>query len=235
MTSLAFASGFVGEKMSWDVRYAGMVAGHANAEAKPAEEGLVDLEGRLRNADWYERLYSVNDWVQSTWDPSASRSVRYQTHFREGRFHQNQDMKLHPEGFSVWRRQKIDGEWKTSTTVYDGAPKVDDPVSAIYAMRRLEGDGPWTYPVFSGKKTWPLTVEVVDKETVDTFFGEDTPVVVYELKTLHEGDLEQKGRFFVYLTDDERRIPVKLLVKTNFGPIRADLVAYEPPGSDQER
>ena len=49
-----------------------------------------------------------------------------------------------------------------------------------------------------------------------------------ELRTQHRGDWEQRGRFLVYLTDDERRIPVRFLVRTSIGSIRATLVAHQP-------
>jgi hypothetical protein len=41
--------------------------------------------------------------------------------------------------------------------------------------------------------------------------------------------VKQRGRFFVTLTDDERRIPVRAVIKTNIGSIKADLVSYAAP------
>jgi hypothetical protein len=232
LTALARAGDFSGERMRWDISYAGMVAGEAWADAKVSSSGALVLTGGAKNAEWYEPFYTIDDWVRSTWVPGAG-SVRYETRFREGGFHQDQDMHLGRDGIEVWRKQRKADGWKESTSHYPASPAAEDPVSAMYALRELEGDGPWTFPVFSGKKTWPLTVTPVEKTTSDTIFGKDTPVVVVELQTLHEGDLEQKGRFFVTLTDEPRRVPVKVLIRTNFGPIKAELVSYEagrPPG-----
>jgi len=132
-------------------------------------------------------------------------------------------------GIEVARRQLKSDGWKEWTTPYPPAPGAEDPVSAMYAMRALEGDGPWTLQVFSGKKSWALSIEPAERATIDTIFGKDTPVRVVELKTLHEGDVKQRGRFFVTLTDDDRRIPVRAVIKTSIGSIKADLVSYAAP------
>ena len=229
--ALARAGDLGGERMRWEVSYAGMVAGEAWAEAK-VDGGTLLLSGGAKNADWYEPFYKIDDWVQSTWVPGQG-SLRYETRFREGHFHQDQDMRFEEGGIEVARRQlKTDG-WKEWTTPYPAAPGAEDPVSAMYALRALEGDGPWTIQVFSGKKSWPLSVEPVERATIDTIFGKDTPVRVVELKSLHEGDVKQRGRFFVTLTDDERRIPVRAVIKTNIGSIKADLVSYAAPTGDE--
>jgi len=225
--ALARAGDLGGERMRWDVTYAGMVAGQAWAEVK-VDGGTLLLSGGAKNADWYEPFYKIDDWVQSTWVPGQG-SLRYETRFREGRFHQDQDMRFEESGIEVARRQLKSEGWKEWTTPYPPAPGVEDPVSALYAMRALEGDGPWTLQVFSGKKSWPLSIEPVERATIDTIFGKDTPVRVVELKSLHEGDVKQRGRFFVTLTDDERRIPVRAVIKTNIRSIKADLVSYAAP------
>ena len=53
-------------------------------------------------------------------------------------------------------------------------------------------------------------------------------VLILELVTAHEGEVEQKGQMQLWVTDDTRRIPVRAIVRTNVGPIRADLVQYRP-------
>jgi hypothetical protein len=225
--TLARAEDIAGERMRWDISYAGMVAGQAWADAK-VDGGTLLLSGGAKNAEWYAPFYTIDDWVQSTWVPGHG-SLRYETRFREGHFHQDQDMHLAESGIEVARRQEKSEGWKEWTTSYPAAPGAEDPVSAMYVLRSLEGDGPWSFLVFSGKKAWPLSVVPVERETIDTIFGKQTPVRVVELKTLHEGDVEQRGRFFVSLTDDERRIPVKVVIKTSIGPIKAELVSYQAP------
>lgn len=213
-----------------------MAAGTAWAEAKLEPDGDVVIEGGAKNAPWYGKLYSIDDFVRSTSRPEGG-SARYETRFREGGFHQDQDMRLGAEAFEVWRKQRFDEEWREWTKTYDAHPGAEDPISAVTRIRLLPDEalaptslGPgWTFPVFSGEKTWPLIVTVVDREPLDSEVLGTVQTRVVELRTEHKGMLEQRGRFWIWLTDDARRIPVRMVVKTNFGAIRADLVDYRPP------
>src|SRR5688572_18625414 len=105
------APSFVGEKLRWDIAFAGVTGGQAWAEVVPGADGAVHIEAGAKNADWYERVYSIDDFVRSPWVPGAG-SRRYETRFREGRFQQDQDMRLTPSGVSVWRKQRFEEGWR---------------------------------------------------------------------------------------------------------------------------
>lgn len=218
---------FAGELLRWEVRYTGLSVGTAWAEAKAEGQELV-IEAGARNASWYEPIYVVNDLVRSTWSPGAG-SRRYQTWFREGRFHQDQDMKLGPDAVEVWRRQLRDGAWSESTTRYDPAPLAEDPISAMYALRREEGDGPWTYVVWNGKKALSVVATAGPEETLETALGA-LQVRRVSLAVPHEGQVSQKGSFVVWLSADERRLPVRAVLDANVGSFRAELIEYRSPG-----
>jgi hypothetical protein len=228
LIAASLAGSLVGEVIRWDIQFAGVSGGQAWCSVLPGEDGAVLLEAGARSADWYARLYPIDDFVRSTWAPGEG-SRRYETRFREGRFIQDQDMRLSAEEVTVAGRQKVEEGWREWESRYPGTAGVEDPVSAIYAMRLLAGPGPWTYPVFSGKETWPLQIELVGEERI-----EDTPlgavdVQILSLRTLHKGDWEQRGRFLMYVTDDDRRIPVRFVVKTSIGAIKANMIEYRPP------
>ena len=73
-----------------------------------------------------------------------------------------------------------------------------------------------------------MVVEPLGTETLpDTALGTVKTLLV-ELKTAHKGQLEQRGRFLLWLTDDDQRVPVKMVVRTNFGPLTAELTSYQP-------
>jgi hypothetical protein len=223
--ALATDIAFAGESMRCELHYAGIVAGYAWARST-AVGGALQIEAGLANAPWYGSVYKIDDWIQSTWVPGGA-SSRYETRFHEGRFRQDQVMELSAGGQVVHRRTVIEGTWQESTERYPGGEPVQDPLSAVYLLRTLDGDGPWEFPVFSGRDTWPLRAWTESHGLMhDTAIG-TVPVRVIETRTEHKGDLEQRGRLLVYVTDDARRIPVRVVVRTNFGPVRADLVGYD--------
>ena len=225
---VALAAGGPGEELVWGVRVAGINAGQAGARTVAGPGSDLFIETWLKNADWYGSIYSVDDTTRSTWSVEGG-STRYETRFREGGFHQDQDMRLDPDGFQVWRRQKVKEGWREWTTPYAAEPYVEDPVTAIFALREASGDGPWSMPVFSGKNTWPLNATLIGRETLEGTTLGTVDVIVLSLQTRHRGEWEQQGRFLVYYTDDAQRIPVRMVIRSSIGAIRVDLVGYTPP------
>lgn len=219
-----------GERIRWELRYLGVLAGFAWAEVEDAGGGLVRLRGGASNAAWYAAIYTLDDLVESLWDPAGPGSLRYVTRFREGGFHQDQRMEIRAEGVRVARRQRFAEGWREWEDSYPGPGRpVEDPQSAFYRLRLLPlvpGER-YRFPVFSGRETWDLDVLVEQPEQIATALGERR-VLPVRLFTRHRGQLEQRGRIEVYLTDDPRRLPVRAVLHTNFGAVRADLTTCEP-------
>lgn len=221
---------FEGEYLRWEIKYMGVTGGFAEAWTEAGEDGRLVTTGIAQNAPWYAKIYTLDDRVRSTWDPAGGSSA-YDTWFREGKFQQDQEMRLGADAITVQDRILREDGWKEWQHEYPAHPGAEDPVSAFFRLRMMDLATAQRFPVFSGKRTW--TLEVVPRKTerlkTAAFGPVDTQLV--ELRTAHEGDLEQKGRFLLWVTDDARRVPVRMVVKTNLGPIRADLVAYEAPGA----
>ena len=222
------ADRFEGEFLRWEVSYLGVTGGFAEARTTADERGMPVTTGNVRNAPWYDSIYTIDDRMRSAWDPQGG-SRTYDTWFREGRFQQDQHMRLSEDGIRVDRRQLGDSGWREWSNDYPPHPGAEDPVSAFFRMRMMDLDETVRFPVFSGRHTWTLEVVPREREHLrDTPLGAvDTRVV--ELRTAHEGDLEQRGKFLLWLTDDARQVPVRMVVRTNVGPIRADLVEYAAP------
>jgi len=218
---------FVGERLEWELRYAGVSAGSAWAEARSVEQGL-QFEAGCQSASWYDAIYTVSDWVRSTWTPGRG-SSRYETRFREGSFHQDQDMHLRADGVEVWRNLERDGVWRESTSRYPAALNAEDPVSALYVLRTLDGEGPWVFTVWNGKKALHVTVAPGPETTLSTAFG-SLPARPVSLNVPHEGQVEQKGTFTVWLGEDPAHLPLRAELKANVGTFRADLVRYRGAG-----
>ncbi len=87
-------------------------------------------------------------------------------------------------------------------------------------MRSLEPGKTFTIKVCNNKKNYELMVRVIAREKVSVPAGEFNTIVVEPLLK-QEGIFMHKGRLFVYLTDDQERIPVLLRSKIAVGSIIA--------------
>ena len=114
------------------------------------------------------------------------------------------------ENGKIIYRYKDTGEIRKQVVV---PPNVYDPVSAAYYFRvRDLGEEERPRSVYAGRKMWQISTRLVGHETIDTSGGPvDTVVIQPVIK--REGQLENKGDLRMWMTNDERRVPVRLYAK----------------------
>ncbi len=77
--------------------------------------------------------------------------------------------------------------------------------------------------IFDSKKLWNTEVQVLRKERVRVPAGEfDTIVIKPLLKS--EGVFMKKGEIYIWLTDDDKKIPVMIKSKVKIGNFKVKLV-----------
>ncbi len=106
---------------------------------------------------------------------------------------------------------------KIPQTVFDVGSCPLDVLSALFVVR-IRGD-------------YSMGVRWRGRERLDLPppFGRDYPTVIVE-PLLEEGSglFVRKGRLQAWLTDDARRVPVRMRSKVGVGAVSADLEGYEP-------
>jgi hypothetical protein len=98
-------------------------------------------------------------------------------------------------------------------------------MSAFYYVRTMPlavGDTS-RFSAVSGKKRYELKVVVHGRETLKTDFGK---VQTVKVEPMLDGDgiFNSKGKIYIWLTDDDRRIPVLMECEIALGSIKARLI-----------
>jgi hypothetical protein len=107
-----------------------------------------------------------------------------------------------------------------------------DVLSALFVARArgVSEKQPLLLPLFDNGKRYVLRVEWLGRETLDLPppFGKNTPTIVVE-PHLAEGTglFVKEGRLKLWLTDDERRVPVRVRSRVAIGSVAGDLESYE--------
>ena len=195
------------ESLRYVAEWMGIEAGVAEAETVGGAAAWTTVV-TTRSADWLAGLYPIDDRVESTWALDGSR--RYVTHFREGHFQQDQDMRFGSEGIEVARRQRFAEGWRDWADRYDPAAGVLDPLAALMALRH-EGGGR-ELQVFSGKAVKTVFVADGGTETVPEGVAQR-----FELRMRKEGVLEDK--ITAWISTDAARVPLRAVVRTRAGPV----------------
>jgi hypothetical protein len=220
-----------GERIEMEFRYAGLLAGTGTLRVARAMRGglpVLQFVADGRSAGRFAELLSfrVRDRTRAYWNPESSCSVGIEKHLREGRARRDQIVRFDSTtGIAHVEDAKID------ETQFVVGPCVLDVLSALFVTRmRIAEAETLSVPLFDNGKHYALEVRHLRWATLDlpAPLGPGTPVVVVEpLLAEGTGLFVSKGRLEVWLTADERRIPVRMVAKVPIGSVVATLIAYE--------
>ncbi len=223
-----------GERVTMRIRYAHLTAGRASLAVLAGErEGRPVLQyvAEARSQGFFAWLFRfrVNDRTVATWDPASGCSLGVEKHLREGRAGRDQVVTFDPAGGIAWVQDP-----KIKETRLDVGSCVLDVLSALYQarVRGVDEREALALPVFDNGKRYTLGVRFVKRERLDLPppFGRRVPTVVVEPLLLEgTGLFVKEGRLFLWLTDDARRVPVRMQSKVAIGSVVGELESYEPP------
>lgn len=214
-----------GERLEWSVSWLGIEAGTAWSTLAQGPDGWI-IEVGARNASWLDHLYPIDDWMRSTWSFPPGGSRRYETRSREGRFRQDQDMRLGPPEILVHRGQDGETGWHEWDSRYRHVAGAEDPITAVFRLRvdPPPVGGTVGFPVFNGKKTLTLAATGAVGEVVD-----GTPTREVQVRSAADGDYA--GSVTLLLSEDADRVPLRASVSTRAGPVTVSLRSRVVPGA----
>jgi Protein of unknown function (DUF3108) len=216
-----------GERLVFRITYLHLLAGRAwlSVEAGEGDAPTLRFVEEAQSEGFFAWLFHfrVKDRAVAEWEPGTSCSWGIEKHLREGRAVREQVIRFDPAaGVATVSDPKIDA------TRFEVEPCVLDVLSALYVTRIrgvAEGE-PLYLPVFDNGKHYRLGVRFVRREILDLPppLGPRTPAVVVEPQLLEgTGLFVKKGRLLIWLTDDQRRLPVRVRSKVAIGSVSADL------------
>jgi len=212
------------EKLIFDLTWTGIKAGTATQEIIEEKES-IRVVSIARSADWISVFFPVEDRVESILTKAAPPHLgiprNYRIKTREGNHRKDKEIIFdHDRRKALYinhlGKEKVDVAIKENTY---------DIYSSFYYVRTLPLEvGKSVYvSVLDNNELWDVEVQVLKKEKLKTIFGEVNTILIKPL-IKSEGIFQRKGEIFIWLTDDARRIPVKMKTKVMIGSITATLV-----------
>jgi len=215
----------VGEELIFDVNYGFVTAGQARM-AVPAfswQRGrkCYHLQFLVRSTSFFDTFYRVRDRYESHLDVEGLFPWRFLQEIREGSYRRDFSARFDHTAQKAY----------TSEGVYPLPPYTQDALSAFYYMRTydyssLRPGQKVTLQNFYKDSTYTLTVVYHRKETVRVKAGTFRSIVLEPI--MEEGGLfKASGRIFLWITDDERKIPIKVDAEIPIGSITSELTEYK--------
>ena len=113
---------------------------------------------------------------------------------------------------------------------------VHDILSAIYYLRTqpLQVGKTFELPISDSGQVYKVPVRVLEKKRMKTVVGRVDALLIEAELFGQRGMIEGEGRFFMWLTDDARRIPVSVKIKSEYGTFDIKLKKFtHTPGARQ--
>lgn len=218
------AFGF-GERLEYRVGYKFITAGTAaftiakdpiTVNGRPCFDIRFDVQS-LKSLDF---LYKVRDRYRTLVDIDGVFPWRFEQSIREGGYSRDYSASF---DHAAKKAFTTDGEFATEQYVHD-------IVSAFYFvrthdLRKFKKGDEIALKNFYDKETHDLKVKVLGRQQVEVDAGVFNCVVI-EPMVKQGGLFKSDGRIMIWLSDDERKIPVKVSTKIPIGSIDAELTSY---------
>jgi hypothetical protein len=206
------------EKLFFDIYWLGIYVGKAVFEAINDKDALR-ITSRANSASVISTFYKVEDFAESL--IIKGRAAHFRIKQREGRYRSDKETIFDVSNGKITYFDYLKG--KKNERSIEGV--VWDVISGFYHLRScpLIIGKPVYIDVFDSNKLLKTEVSVLRRETISVSGRGEVNTVVVKPDLKSEGLFHKKGDVFIWLTDDEDRIPVRVETKVPIGRVVAEL------------
>ena len=222
-----------GERLVFKLSWFGIPAGKTVVEASDAGylqgKKMYGISAVTASNQFIDAFYPVRDGIYSFIFADTLASYKFMVHQEEGTYRSDKEI------IFDYVKRKATFTKNGDVSMYDIPGFVTDSLSAYYYFRtkELRVGKLITIDVFDDKQLWQVEVQILRKERIQTPAGTfDTLLTKPLLK--FEGIFQRKGDVYIWITDDSRKMPVRMRSKIVIGSINAELIeyAYKPSIKD---
>jgi len=222
----------VGEKLQFVIKYEFITAGTASLEVQEGpsvnNQRTMAIISKAESNSFISAFFRVRDYNASMVDRESLTSLS---------FHQN----LHEGGYQVIRTTTFDYKHRSynferirrgTKSNRTGAIEMPllDILSSFYFVRTLplRTGGEYSVTVFSDNETYPLLVKVGSK--IDRIGVAAGKFDCLRIDPVIRGDAifkAKEGKMTIWMTNDEKKMPVLIRTRVFIGAVDAELMSYE--------
>jgi len=215
-----------GEELTFNLSYGIVKAGVSKMFISGVEDvhghTTYALKSRTRTSNFFDPFYTVRDTINSWIDTTSLATIRFTKSLNEGSYHKD---------YAVWFDYDKMQAYSNEDT-FSIETKMQDVLSQFYYIRSLDlqvGDT-LRMSSFDNDKVSPFLLRVKRTETISVPAGKFDCFVV---QPFTESDFlfKYQGRLQIWISRDQRRIPVKMKSQATFGALKLILREYRLSGN----
>ncbi|HEX8435991.1 DUF3108 domain-containing protein [Archangium sp.] len=218
-----------GEMLEFDLDAMGANAGKMTMQVQKKTDSALPVQIKVQTNSFFSKVRRVDATAVSYLHPKTLRTSRYTEDAMENESRRTVDVAFNTKDRKV--RVEYVSRGKPGRNDYSYDHEGLDVGGAIYMMRQLpmkEGL-PLCFDVYGVRRMWRMTATVVKREHVSLPLGE---FEAWHLSgTAVRLDKPSMTReVHVWISDDERRLPLAAVGSIDLGAVRATLTSYSRPG-----
>ncbi len=211
-------STYVSEKLFFSAGFRWFSAGEASLEMKKDTlngEVVLHLLSETHSNSLLDRFYRVRDKISVWSDPDNFTLLKMVKNIHEGKYKRQHTALIDTvSGMAVSEKGSV---------AFEG--KLYDPFTIIYALRQenLLVGNTYHFSTYDNGKIKEIYVVVSEEQRMAVPAGIFNCFVIYPASADGKPLLKNKGQMKVWISDDERSLPVRIEQKTNVGSMLLEL------------
>ena len=215
------------EVLQFEIKWGVFSVGTANLKVdrivKFRGEPAYYIVSEAKSNGFCDTFYKVRDLNESWMHAVQMRSLGYSKKLREGGFFRDEWV-LYDYDKKTFLSKRVNKKGEESYTEGTIPGSVQDVLSSLYYIRPMKfKPGDEIILDVNTRSNWPFVIKVHQREKITVPAGTFDTILV-EPVVRQEGIFVQKGkRLRIWMTDDDRHIPILMKVEIVFGNITAYL------------
>lgn len=218
-----------GETLDYTVTWMKVTGGTARMTIAPYEDGAYRITSVAKSSGPLGRLVKVRDEIETIVSRDEFSTLRITKNLDE-RGDKIREVTVIEDGVATRTRKKV--------RKLPVPHPVLDPISVIYHVRGLDLTPGKTHELtlYADLKLYTVHAHVMRRETLTTPAGTFNTVMVEPEMVNVSGGGSREEKLYVWYSDDERRLPVRIRTEVKFGSVTATLksisagvTAIDPP------
>lgn len=223
----------VGEKITYKLYWGIVPVGTALAWTEWADVGerrLLAIRFRTFSNKVIEKIYPVNDTIESLVDPETFLPVQFTKNTSEGSRRNHEITRFDRTNLVAHWESMITG----TTRVFRIEADTRDIPSFMYYMRRhkFEVGQRDHFRVMADEKIYDLWVNVIKPDALDLPNYDDVACIKIEPEAAFNGLFVRKGRMWAWISTDPRCVAARVEASIPVANVHAVLQSIEGPGED---
>ncbi|MCX8031441.1 MAG: DUF3108 domain-containing protein [Thermodesulfovibrionales bacterium] len=207
------------ELILFDIYWMGIYVGQASLEIRQEGDSLK-ITSKVNSAPIISTIYKVDDLAISELIRGKPSHFKIKQH--EGKYRSNKETFFDFVNMKILYLNHLKGE-RHEHSLSGGV--FWDIISGFYHSRSYPFETGKTYyiSIFDSNKFYSAEIKVIGKEKIKISDGLSIDAIIIKPILQSEGLFRKKGDILIWLSDDEKRIPLKVETSVSIGKVIAKI------------